>query len=740
MDQTPGYSAQTFAWLTGELRRHTDSSDSGPLAAWKKYASHRSRETAHIVWLANWPHDFWMAHGTERIPSGDLSPVWRFDGPLDEWPTFLAAERLPEGTSSNTKSSILEHVLASARPATSSAADTALEQFYALDASIQAHGDLNMAKCNQVRAWLSASLGNLLSAITLTPNKSSETLTEVTVQRLAIAARAQPEFQGAVVPGWTDVDVLYNAEVNSEGIFFRATRQGQGTEWRDHWRWIRESMDAGEMLQVIRITAGILRSSPLFEGLAAAIRQADGRLDVLALCVLRRWLLSLKALTWLEAALSHEWQWVRVQDLSSLAFASISPIWPRPRIAISHRSSDVKSILHNSTFWGSADAAIDAQKVPAWETNTGMIWQLFAATPIIARVNSPNYQASVWCRRELEMSQFFVDSMDFLQNRRIVDLAPDQLLKIASSFEAHQLGAQSSLAVSEQASDFPPTVFVLVVPQLPKLISNLLAAIATLRLLHSLGLDTGRVNQLGADLAQDRKVDLPAPTNNPDGWAPYADLFRSLRDETDGGTFSLADSYPAEELERDSLLASLIPDLSSGQFDPVGVMAAAEWTRTLRGWFTYRLRQDQMLIDCRGLDVSSWGNDPRSCLLRATVQLNNVSPVWILQDAGQEVDHWKFVSELDKPIFTLHFPDQFRWMTPVHYLPTWISLYLSTPELSFDDKVIHSCFRAMSGPFAAVSDLRLQKQGDLFDMLGDVLAAELHDSNMFYRTLKRSGG
>jgi hypothetical protein len=632
---------------------------------------------------------------------------------------------------------VLERILASASPAASNVADTALKQFYALDASIQTHRDLSMVKGAQVRSWLCASLGNLLSAILLSPNIKSEVMTELIVQRLAIAAWEKPESQGTASPGWTDVDMLYNARITPDGVSFSATRQGQGIEWRDQWRWISEPMGACEILQVVGITAALLRSTALFRGLEAAIRLADGRSEVLALCVLRRWLLSLKALTWLEAALSHDWKWVRPRDLSCLAFASISPIWPRPKIAISHRSADVKSILHNTAFWGSADAAIDAQKVPAWETNTGMIWQLFAATPIIARVDSTNYEKSVWCMREFEMSQFLVDTLDFLQDRRIIDLSPNQISDVASSFEPPKPGVSSSFVASERIEDFPPSVLVLVIPQLDELISKLLAAVATLRLLRFLIGDTGHVNKLGADLARGRKIDLSAPTNNPDGWDPYTELFQSLRHATGGGMFSLADNYPEEELERDSFLASLIPDLSSGQIDPVDILAAAEWTRTLRGWFSYRLRSDFTLIDCRGVDERGWVEDPRLCIMRATALMTNPSPVWILQDAGQEVDCWKFVNELDKPIFTLHFPNQFKWMTRVRYYPTWIALYVSTPELKFDKNVVDSCFKAMRGDFSAVSGLQIHTQGDLFETLGDVLAVELDDSNMI-RTLKQS--
>jgi hypothetical protein len=39
--------------------------------------------------------------------------------------------------------------------------------------------------------------------------------------------------------------------------------------------------------------------------------------------------------------------------------------------------------------WRSSRFAIDASYVPAWETNNGMVWALFAAIPAIARVHSP---------------------------------------------------------------------------------------------------------------------------------------------------------------------------------------------------------------------------------------------------------------------------------------------------------------------------------------------------------------
>lgn len=108
-------------------------------------------------------------------------------------------------------------------------------------------------------------------------------------------------------------------------------------------------------------------------------------MQTMALAVVRRSLLTLKVMTWLEAALPDTWKVVRPQDLECFAFNALKPEWPRRLLGISHRSADVKAALIKMKVWRSSRCGIDANYVPAWETNTGMMWGLFAAAPAIAR-------------------------------------------------------------------------------------------------------------------------------------------------------------------------------------------------------------------------------------------------------------------------------------------------------------------------------------------------------------------
>ncbi len=64
-------------------------------------------------------------------------------------------------------------------------------------------------------------------------------------------------------------------------------------------------------------------------------------------------------------------------------------IYARRLFAISHRSADVKPRLWHMNVWKSCRYAIDATYIPPSETNTGMIWSLFATSAAIVRVRNP---------------------------------------------------------------------------------------------------------------------------------------------------------------------------------------------------------------------------------------------------------------------------------------------------------------------------------------------------------------
>ena len=138
----------------------------------------------------------------------------------------------------------------------------------------------------------------------------------------------------------------------------------------------------------MRLAARLLRNRGLLQGLGHALAASDPEVRTLATAVLRRWALTLKAMVWAEHALGQSWDAVRPADIVCLAFSATKPEWPRRLLAISHRSFEVKPQLRKMGVWKSARCAIDATYVPSWETNTGMIWGLFAATPALVRVRT----------------------------------------------------------------------------------------------------------------------------------------------------------------------------------------------------------------------------------------------------------------------------------------------------------------------------------------------------------------
>ena len=133
-------------------------------------------------------------------------------------------------------------------------------------------------------------------------------------------------------------------------------------------------------------------------------------------------------MSWLEDALARSWTQVRSQDLACFAFNAVKPDWPRRYIALSHRSMDAKPILQTMKAWISSLFAIDANYAPSWETNTGMVWGLFAATPVLIRIQSPNYAASEWCEREAELIRYLEETCDFMPRRWVFDLSVEEAL------------------------------------------------------------------------------------------------------------------------------------------------------------------------------------------------------------------------------------------------------------------------------------------------------------------------
>ena len=182
-------------------------------------------------------------------------------------------------------------------------------------------------------------------------------------------------------------------------------RIGEGEEWRDHWLALAFEIGAEDTLDAVQMAAKLLRCLALVLGLTSAIASGDGQVKTLAIAVIRRWVLTLQAMAWLEAALTHAWSDVRPKDLCCFALNATNPDWPRRVLAISHRSKDVKPALRGMHAWRAGRIAIDANYIPSGN-QLGMVWGLFAAmsrSPASAR---PPTTSLVWCRRELELTDY----------------------------------------------------------------------------------------------------------------------------------------------------------------------------------------------------------------------------------------------------------------------------------------------------------------------------------------------
>jgi hypothetical protein len=443
-------------------------------------------------------------------------------------------------------------------------------------------------------------------------------------------------------------------------------RTGQGEEWRDHWLALNFEIGVEKTLESVQIAARLLRCSVLVSGLEMAIESGETYFQTLAVAVFRRWILTLKAMAWLEAALSQSWLDVRPQDLCCFALNATKPDWPHRVVGISHRSKDVKPDLRAMQVWKAARCAIDANYAPSWETNIGMVWGLFAATPAIVRVHSPTYTESVWCRRELELSNYLLAQNDFLTERWIVDIELSELKTLDSIVEVWR--DQTPQEATGLLSQFPPLIEVCSPTPMPVWEVEMYRASAALRLIHAVFADA--TPELVNDLAVYLQTggDLPgiAPTNNPDGWRAYGQIFRDAQLMSEAGPEELAirlpSNYDKAQREIDLRISQWIPDLQTETVSLRDVLVAMEWLRVEWPQFLERRSGDFLAINCQRLTKEIWESREELSLHRglAAMRRRLPTPLWIIQMSDQDVESWPSLGEV--PIFTEHVSAQFAWM------------------------------------------------------------------------------
>jgi len=692
--------AAAWAWLTRQLTNLDEMPGPSIGREWRQFRSEMNGQLTHGTSINDWPSDFWIARTQQVVPFQFMTAVWAIPERLDQWPTLEMHDSFTSALPGRrvTNSAPVLELLARADPVHGLPENNPVRLFYELNESSATHKDEAMISASQIRSWLSTAFGALLRGISLSlieDDSARELAIQAVTERIAgIDSLGFKERKDSFFD--YGCDSLYTTRMTQSGLQADLGRQGQGSDWQQHWSWLSTPQDARMMTATLQLTGLLLVNEPLLAGLTSTIRDGNEVSRKRALCVTRRWLLTAKVLAWLFEALQHNWASVRPQDLACFAFAALSPAWPRRAVAVSHRSAEAKPILSRLNMWKSPHAAVDASYVPAWETNLGMIWNLFAPVPLIARIGSPAYFESEWCRREHEMFQYLIDHADFLEGRAILDIGVGQLAELdASLFEnaSERSGPARLKPFSAPKDEFPPFSLVLVGEVPSEIDLAILRAAGALRLINLLTRDPELANEVAGHAAAGYDIGVDAPTNNPDGWAAYGELFRDLEAASlshQPGKLPIAEKiqpgkagrplqlklphdYPAQDVQLDLVTAEHIPDLSGGQYRLADILAALEWERTLLLWFNNEDYGDKVMVDVSGFSAGDWSTLPHFSVGRGLVALNGFSPIWIMQRAGQNAHLWPGFN--GQPIFTRHFDDQFKWLKPVILHPSWLLYY-----------------------------------------------------------------
>ena len=725
--------AAAWAWLTQQLSGLDEIPGPSFSGEWSKFRSQKDGHGTKILFLTDWSSDFWIAQ-TQRTAIAFLDAVWRIPARLDQWPTLEMQDSSLNTLTvkKETNSASLLDRLTKTDPRRPSGSDP-IGQFYDLVGSSDAHRDAAMTSANQIRAWLATAFGDLLSGVALTPVDGDQTrdlLVREVKGRISDVDSLSSEDRSGFTTDY-GCAILYNTHLTDEGFERVAVRQGQGRDWQHHWAWLSVPQDASAMQATLRLAGLLLMNEPLFSGLTATIQGGNEQAQKRALCVMRRWLLTTKVLAWMFDALQHDWTSIRPQDLACFAFSALAPTWPRRAFAVSHRSREAKPVLSGLNMWKSPHAAIDASYVPAWETNTGMIWSLFASVPLILRVKSATYLESEWCRREHEMSEYLIERSDFLEGRVIADMGVDDLKQLdVSLFENVATSGTSARPkpFSAPKDEFPPYSLVLVADLPLELDVAVLRAGGALRLINALVQNPELANELASHVAAGDKIKIDAPTNNADGWAAYGKIFRDLESllqntpdkhaipETPSGRFlkrplslQLPPDYSALDVQRDRASAGEIPDLSGEQYLFADVVAALEWQRTVFEWFVNERFGDKVMVDISELAAEEWTTLPHMTVARGVLALNRGTPTWIMQRADQNAHLWPGFR--DQPIFTRHFDGQFSWLKPVFVSPRYLVYYLANSGFSFGSDLQAAMLAAIVRS-AGVDAIRLEQRAE----------------------------
>lgn len=515
------------------------------------------------------------------------------------------------------------------------------------------------------------------------------------------------------------------------------TPGGQSSEWRDYFRALSQPSSPAQALMTVQLAALALRSESVWDVLEVLRHSGTDKRHVsdLSACVRRRWLLTLKALAWIEVSLQRPtpFELVTPADLMCFGITSLLPLYPRPVVAISHRSGDAKPLLKEGKVWGANEVMIDATFRPVWQTNRAMIWTLFAATPVLCKVRSPTYGDSEWCRRESEMFDHLSESADFLGGRLRFDIVLNEvrgLDRAALSWpKTHRF-----FDIAE-GIESPP----LEIRKFEAWQGALIRAVAVARFAHRFlaianrAADSTSASDVANVLLNRLYASQDVPSGEllhvPDGWRVLSECIRADAAllELEG---PLACACGDKEVEREEEWFNQAQQVwPPGEVPPAwnlcDVLAALDWREHLEPYLRAHNKGTSFefqagVIDLRNTNEDEWANDPGWAVARGLIFLRLPYPLNIRQRAGQDVDKWPYLRDVDIPIFTQHLPDQRLPQSEVFFSlgGPWPALYCYAVRELVDiiPVLMAACLKTMKGWTGPVDPVMMRADGGLSAM------------------------
>jgi hypothetical protein len=471
---------------------------------------------------------------------------------------------------------------------------------------------------------------------------------------------------------------LFGSVVNSASTLdLSYASGGQSHEWKDYFQALGHVMPLEHTLMAVQLASCALRSESVWtvlQALRAAGRNGSGNPDLvdLSMCIRRRWMLALKALAWLEASLqcAKPFAFVTPADLACFAIDSLLPLYPRPVVAVSHRSADAKTALAASKAWGANEVMLDATFRPVWQTNRAMVWSLFAATPVLCKIRSANYGDSEWCRRESELFQHLASTADFLRGRRVLEIDLDS---IALLEKAAITNPKTHRWFNVAAGvDSPP----MELRRMETWQGVMITAASVARFTARAMALASHPGYPPSDLANHMLKMLYSPDEGaiPDGdfwvfergWQKMSAVLRA-------GAAALALEGPLAKVVKDETaedvtqwfeaIAKDPPNVQNTELNPCDLCAALEWRAHLEPYLRKHnagtmLENQAAIIDLRDTNVEEWRSHPGWTVARGLISLRLPFPIIVRQRAGQNAEKWPLFTDIDVPIFTEHLPDQ----------------------------------------------------------------------------------